>query len=79
MTLLMVLWLVFAIILFPPKAHSEASYSTSHENPKIGVLLVNHGFRSATWRESSLHLEAQVAPTIMNLKTAVHESGRCRF
>ncbi len=33
---------------------------------KIGVLLVNHGSRSVTWRQSLLQLEAQVAPTIMN-------------
>lgn len=66
MTLLMVLWSVLAITFSPPEAYSAAGNSASHESPKIGILLVNHGSRSVTWRESLLHLEAQVAPTILN-------------
>lgn len=65
MTLLMVLWSVLAIAFSPPEVYSAAGDSTTYESPKIGVLLVNHGSRSATWRESLLHLEAQVAPTIL--------------
>lgn len=48
-------------------------------NQKIGVLFVNHGSRSATWRQSLLNLEAQVAtpilahPTVKDLKTAFME------
>lgn len=35
------------------------------EGPRIGVLLVNHGSRSATWREELLRLEARVRESIM--------------
>lgn len=50
-----------------------------HAGAKIGVLLVNHGSRSVTWRQSLLNLEAQVtAPilahaTVKGLKTAFME------
>jgi len=46
---------------------------------KIGVLLVNHGSRSATWRKSLLDLEASVRPalftnqSVQGLKTAFME------
>jgi hypothetical protein len=46
---------------------------------KIGVLLVNHGSRSATWRNALLQLESTVAPTVLGnaavkgLKTAFME------
>ncbi|MCC6966175.1 MAG: CbiX/SirB N-terminal domain-containing protein [Nitrospira sp.] len=46
---------------------------------KIGVLLVNHGSRSETWRNGLLQLEAHVAPSILRnptvkgLKTAFME------
>ncbi|WP_281267749.1 sirohydrochlorin chelatase [Nitrospira lenta] len=52
---------------------------SSSSAPRIGVLLVNHGSRSVTWRQSLLQLEAQVAPTIMqghavqSVKTAFME------
>lgn len=74
-----VLWLVLVIAFFPHEAYSAASSSTSHESPKIGVLLVNHGSRSATWRESLLNLETQVTTPILahssvkDLKTAFME------
>ncbi len=32
---------------------------------KIGVLLVNHGSRSATWRQALLDLEARVRPALL--------------
>ncbi|MEQ1628375.1 MAG: CbiX/SirB N-terminal domain-containing protein [Nitrospira sp.] len=50
-----------------------------HAGAKIGVLLVNHGSRSVTWRQSLLNLETQVtAPilahaTVKGLKTAFME------
>lgn len=69
MTLLMVFFSILVMGFLPPAAHSRDENSTSHESPKIGVLLVNHGSRSATWRESLLHLEAQVAPIILNHHT----------
>ncbi len=65
MTLLTVFFSVLVMTFSPQAVYSETGYSTSNQNPKIGVLLVNHGSRSATWRESLLHLEAQVAPTIL--------------
>jgi hypothetical protein len=46
---------------------------------KIGVLLVNHGSRSATWRQALLNLEASVRPSILTnqniqgIKTAFME------
>ena len=46
---------------------------------KIGVLLVNHGSRSETWRNGLLQLESHVAPsifrnsTVKGLKTAFME------
>lgn len=61
-----VLWLMLVLACFPHEADSAAGSSMPHESPKIGVLLVNHGSRSVTWRQSLLQLEAQVAPTIMN-------------
>jgi len=60
--------------LLPIDAQAEAKASG-----KIGVLLVNHGSRSATWRKSLLDLEASVRPVlftnqaIQGLKTAFME------
>lgn len=57
--------LVMAVAPYPVQA--AANNSAAHADAaKIGVLLVNHGSRSATWRQSLLQLEAQVAPTILN-------------
>ena len=50
-----------------------------HADTKIGVLLVNHGSRSVTWRQSLLNLEARVTAPILahasvkGLKTAFME------
>jgi hypothetical protein len=38
---------------------------TQADNKKIGVLLVNHGSRSATWRQALLDLEANVTDTLL--------------
>lgn len=79
MTLLIVFFSVFVFAWSPLEAFSALDKSASHERPKIGVLLVNHGSRSATWRESLLHLESRVAPTILthqevgSVKTAFME------
>ena len=45
---------------------APTTFPSSASATKIGVLLVNHGSRSVTWRQSLLQLESQVAPTIMN-------------
>lgn len=66
MTPVMVLLSVLVMTLVPCEAYSAAGNSTSRASITIGVLLVNHGSRSVTWRQSLLQLEAQVAPTIMN-------------
>jgi hypothetical protein len=60
-----------------------ATHASGATNPppekKIGVLLVNHGSRSATWRKSLLDLEASVRPalltnqSIQGIKTAFME------
>ena len=60
---------------------SEAPGGTAefHADTKIGVLLVNHGSRSETWRNGLLQLESHVAPsifrnsTVKGLKTAFME------
>jgi len=48
---------------------SELLSATAEQTPllrhKVGVLLVNHGSRSKTWREALLQLEKEVAPTIL--------------
>ncbi|MEW5799443.1 MAG: CbiX/SirB N-terminal domain-containing protein [Bacteroidota bacterium] len=57
---------------------AEKNSKTSFEK-KIGVLLVNHGSRSATWRKSLLALEESVRPVlskntaIQGIKTAFME------
>lgn len=53
--------------------------SPPNATKRIGVLLVNHGSRSATWRQALLDLEAKVRPAILTnqsvtgLKTAFME------
>jgi hypothetical protein len=57
--------LVMAVAPYPAQAATDTPASHA-DTTKIGVLLVNHGSRSATWRQSLLHLEAQVTPTILH-------------
>jgi hypothetical protein len=45
-----------------PKSAHSSTLATSQK--KIGVLMVNHGSRSATWRQALLDLESQVKPSI---------------
>lgn len=60
--------LLMTVALYPALAAPVTPPSSANAT-KIGVLLVNHGSRSVTWRQSLLQLEAQVAPTIMNSHT----------
>jgi hypothetical protein len=46
------------------RAETPATTPTS-PNQKIGVLLVNHGSRSATWRQALMDLEIKVRPAIL--------------
>ncbi|HNR75038.1 MAG TPA: hypothetical protein PKM03_12465, partial [Cyclobacteriaceae bacterium] len=55
------LFLVLFIIGCTPTAKEEAS-----NNQKIGVLLVNHGSRSSTWRQVLMDLEKNVQSRILS-------------
>lgn len=69
--------LLFVLVCFLPIAASAAG--TPEGAKKIGVLLVNHGSRSATWRQALLDVEAEVRPAlvgsgpIQGIKTAFME------
>lgn len=58
---------------------ADAANTNSQSERKIGVLLVNHGSRSATWRNSLLALEETVRPalstntSVKGIKTAFME------
>lgn len=58
---------------------AAATETKSAEKKKIGVLLVNHGSRSETWRKSLLELETRVKDSILasgaveGIKTAFME------
>lgn len=63
----MIVFFAVLMAVAPYPTQAAANTSASHADaPKIGVLLVNHGSRSVTWRQSLLQLEAHVAPTILN-------------
>lgn len=57
--------LLMAVAPYPTQAVAGTPVSYA-DTTKVGVLLVNHGSRSVTWRQSLLQLEAHVAPTILN-------------
>lgn len=70
---------ILAMLLTPDTAPA-ANLNTNPLFPqKIGVLLVNHGSRSATWRNALLQLESSVAPSLLatssvkSVKTAFME------
>lgn len=70
--------LLMAVAPYP--AQAAANNLPSHADAtKIGVLLVNHGSRSATWRNALLQLESNVTPAVLGnpavkgLKTAFME------
>lgn len=69
----------FALAVAPCTTQAAGNDSPQANGKKIGVLLVNHGSRSATWRNGLLQLESQVSPTILSnpsvkgIKTAFME------
>jgi len=67
MSVSMIAFFALLMAVAPYQTQAAANTFSSHTDaPKIGVLLVNHGSRSVTWRQSLLQLEAHVAPTILN-------------
>ena len=68
--------LIAALIL---GATSWESGAAAPHPTKIGVLLINHGSRSATWRKSLMDLEQTVRPALLTnaaikgIKTAFME------
>lgn len=44
---------------------AQSPDATPPTKSKIGVLLVNHGSRSATWRQALMDLETKVRPTLL--------------
>lgn len=72
-----ILTMLFISIIFIPQ--SSAVNNNSSQQKKIGILLVNHGSRSETWRKALLSLEESVRPelkknkNIHGIKTAFME------
>jgi hypothetical protein len=58
---------------FSCKPENAQGSNLTASKKKIGVLLVNHGSRSETWRNSLLDLEKRVKDSILN-NTAVEET-----
>lgn len=65
-------WLLavgMAAVLAPWPATAGTAFATGGSQParppKTGVLLVNHGSHSATWRQALRDLEATVRPTLL--------------
>jgi hypothetical protein len=53
-------------VLACTSAGNEVAASEVGAEKKVGVLLVNHGSRSATWRQALLNLEASVSDSILS-------------
>ena len=67
MPVAMIVFFALLMAVAPYPTQAVAGTPVSHaDTTKVGVLLVNHGSRSVTWRQSLLQLEAHVAPTILN-------------
>ncbi len=49
----------------PASLPAQSPDATPPAKSKIGVLLVNHGSRSATWRQALMDLETKVRPAIL--------------
>lgn len=70
---------VLVTALTPYDTQATVDHAAPPSDAKIGVLLVNHGSRSETWRNGLLQLESHVAPSILKhsavkgLKTAFME------
>lgn len=62
--------LLLITLEFSCKPENAQGSNLTASKKKIGVLLVNHGSRSETWRNSLLDLEARVKDSILN-NTAV--------
>lgn len=54
-----------ATLMFSSCDRSQSSASSADKGKKIGVLLVNHGSRSETWRNALLDLDRKVRDSIM--------------
>lgn len=74
--------LLFTVLIFGASCGSNADKSKSdaiQQDKKIGILLVNHGSRSETWRNALLDLEQNVTDSVLmnqnlsGLKTAFME------
>jgi len=66
MPFMMLAFLTFALAVAPCDVLADVSRPSQQTNDnKIGVLLINHGSRSETWRNGLLQLESHVAPTIL--------------
>lgn len=77
---MLVFFSALLMVVAPFSARAATNNFPSHAGvTKIGVLLVNHGSRSETWRNGLLQLESHVAPSILGnqavtgLKTAFME------
>lgn len=70
---------MFALIFVSACKQENKTETTKDKNQKIGLLLVNHGSRSETWRNALLELEKSVKDTILagndikGIKTAFME------
>lgn len=66
MTIKGLLFLGLIILLNLNSCKNDEDQKSSGENRKIGVLLVNHGSRSETWRKALLDLEDRVRDRILS-------------
>ncbi len=70
---------MLVLFLLPSCERNKEAIASSESTSKIGVLLVNHGSRSKTWRTALLDLEASVEDSILaggivqEIKTAFME------
>ncbi|PCJ63876.1 MAG: cobalamin biosynthesis protein CbiX [Bacteroidetes bacterium] len=75
------LLIVVSIFACNPESHTKETKEVkdAEEDKKVGVLLVNHGSHSATWRQALLDLDSSVRETILaderiaDVKTAFME------
>jgi len=58
--------LLGVLLCTTPLATRAADTAAPATSRKVGVLLVNHGSRSATWRQALLDLEARVRPALLD-------------
>lgn len=58
-------WLIVSLLIVLFAGNSFADVPGADVGKKVGVLLVNHGSRSATWRNALLQLESSVTPSLL--------------